>query len=189
MKKITLATLSLCLLTSCADTRGSIDYYTVRPEDQKEYKRYIESFEGNKNYCYLDSNNNWTVGIGHKLLKGLELDSKGQPIHSYYSSSIIDSLFNDDLEITLRAVKKQYPSFSTQPRLIQLILIDAAFQLGPTGFSKFVNFHKHIEEHNYHLAAEDLKSSLYYQQDHSGHRAKAHYAALISWFDSKKTLQ
>ena len=62
------------------------------------------------------------------------------------------------------------PNFHKQPRDIQIVLVDMAFNLGDNGLGKFVKFRKALMRYDYKSAADEMIDSKWYYQ--VGNRSK-----------------
>ncbi len=152
----------------------------TKEPNRSQFYDYIVNYEHAYGIPYKDGRGYWHAGIGHLLTyKGGELNYLGQPKQKEYSVSEMTKWFREDLEIALKAAKKQFKSFDSQPYEIKLLLTDMVFNLGNSGISQFIKFTKAIENHNYPLAAAEIANSKYAKQ--VGIRAKDHIAILQSF--------
>ncbi len=100
---------------------------------------------------------------------------------STYTYEEITQLFYSDIETSIKAARKIYPSYEDYPDKVKLILIDLAFNLGETKLRKFVKMNLAINNRDYLTAARELRDSLYYTQ--TGKRAKFHCQELLTLGD------
>lgn len=111
----------------------------------------LRRHEGLRNKAYECSEGYQTVGIGRNLTtKGLSNDE-------------IAYLFTNDLQDSMEICEKYaYWDLVSPPR--QAALIDMAFQLGATGYSKFVKMHLALQDGNWTEACRQCLDSLYAKQ-------------------------
>lgn len=154
----------------------------------KDLYEFITHWEGKKTKVYLDSKGIPTVGVGfnlqrsdaRKLLKNTGAD---------YDKVLNGKQELDErqiqylLEYTAKGAKeiahKLVPELDCMYPETQKIIIDMAFQLGPTKFPLFKKFLAAINNWNYKVAADELANSRWYKQ--SGDRSKHHVETLLSF--------
>lgn len=110
---------------------------------------------------YLDSKNNWTVGVGHKL------KSECGPITLEYAGKLLA----EDIKVAREAAMRIVPSFNELCEERQFVLINMAFQLGPTGLKGFKKMLLALENKNFMVVAEEMLDSKWHRKD-SPKRAK-----------------
>ena len=103
--------------------------------DRKRMEDQLISDEGSRLDVYLDSKNNPTVGIGHKIL----------PKDNLFVGDVItperrDSIFMQDLQNAIDDCLKLYSSFFVFPEHAQECLCNMMFNMGYTCMSSFTNF-------------------------------------------------
>lgn len=156
MKKYTIIGLSIYwlilvgLTISCANAADwlSMSY-------REEAKNFIKNNEGFSNYVYEDTRNNYTVGYGHKLPKYKHY------IGEYIDNEIIDQWFEADFEVAHRCAFRFITHFNPN---IMIILTDMAFNLGCANLNEFKLLKKHLNNHDYIMAAKAIRLSNYYKQ-------------------------
>lgn len=104
---------------------------------------------------YLDSKNNWTIGVGHKL------KSECGPITLEYAGKLLA----EDIKIAREAAMRIVPSFNELCEERQFVLISMAFQLGPTGLKGFKKMLLAIENKAYVVASQEMLDSKWHRQD------------------------
>lgn len=104
---------------------------------------------------YLDSNGNWTIGVGHKL------KSECGPITLEYAGKLLA----EDIKIARDAAARIVPSFSELCEERQFVLISMAFQLGPTGLKGFKKMLLAIENRAYTVASQEMLDSKWHRKD------------------------
>ena len=104
---------------------------------------------------YLDSNGNWTIGVGHKL------KSECGPITLEYAGKLLA----EDIKIAREAAMRIVPSFNELCEERQFVLISMAFQLGPTGLKGFKKMLLAIENKAYVVASQEMLDSKWHRQD------------------------
>lgn len=123
----------------------------------EEYKAHFILEEGVRNSVYVDSLGYKTIGIGHKLLPH-ELDI------SYLNDDGVDNFFRIDLQKAISDARSLVPNFDKHNAEVKILLVSMAFNLGHSGFSKFVKFRKAIGNNNYDVAAAELLDSKWARQ-------------------------
>ncbi len=148
----------------------------------------IKYDEGTRSFPYQDSNNLWTVGVGHCLERDdlpaniaasiyarMGTVASPGPVLFPQCKSLIESAdgltdneINDLFQIDLTAncgFLNTYSWFISTDEVRQAALMDMAFNLGPYGFHKFTTFLEYCAEHDWQQAAEDLRmNTLVYKQ-------------------------
>lgn len=104
---------------------------------------------------YLDSNGNWTIGVGHKL------KSECAPITLEYAGKLLA----EDIKIAREAAMRIVPSFNELCEERQFVLISMAFQLGPTGLKGFKKMLLAIENKAYVVASQEMLDSKWHRKD------------------------
>lgn len=104
---------------------------------------------------YLDSNGNWTVGVGHKL------KSPCGPITLEYAGKLLA----EDIKIARAAVMRNIPCFGELNEERQYVLINMCFQLGPTGLLGFKKMLLALENKAYSTAAAEMLDSKWHRLD------------------------
>lgn len=123
----------------------------------QDYRNYLIKYEGYKNKPYYCQGGQLTVGIGHFL-------SRKDNIKIYYTNKEIDKFFEKDINETIKINKKIYNNFNQLPNNIKLILVSLTFNIGGTKIQTFIKFNKAINNHDWKIAAKELRNSLYYHQ-------------------------
>ena len=104
---------------------------------------------------YIDSNGHLTVGVGHKL------SSDCGPITLEYAGKLLA----EDIEVARKAAMRIVPSFGELCEERQFVLINMAFQLGPTGLKGFRKMLLAIENKAYSVAASEMLDSKWHRTD------------------------
>ena len=115
--------------------------------------------EGKKLKVYRDSLGILSVGIGHMILPG-DMIPEGSEI----SEERCMELFNHDLEHAIRYANIMFGDLETYPELIQEVLVNLMFNLGPTRLGKFKHFVAAIKNRDYIAAGNELEDSTWYKQ-------------------------
>jgi hypothetical protein len=138
----------------------------------------IKHESGEKLYtkAYKDSEDHLTIGHGYRLdgdnraqavkdLKELGLDyEKVIKGTQELNSKQIDILADKSITRATAKVNKYISGFQELPNTVQAIVVELAFQVGNTGFSKFEDFIQAINDRNYSNAIKELYDSKLYQQ-------------------------
>lgn len=151
MKQVTLA-LTLCVLTLCAAP--------LFGQDRLAMQEHLIQQEGFVNTCYRDEFGNRSIGIGHKL-------ASNEPITHLASETII-LLFNQDLDRAIVDARRfghdDIGRFDNKPEAVKEVMVYLAFNLGYAGLSQFTKMQTALANGDYHLAANELRNSLYAKQ-------------------------
>lgn len=110
---------------------------------------------------YLDTNDNWTVGVGHKL------KSNCGPITLEYAGKLLA----EDIKIARDAVRRNIPYFAELDEVRQFILVNMCFQMGIRGLLGFRKMLLALENKAYSIAADEMLNSKWARSD-SPNRAK-----------------
>lgn len=129
-----------------------------------ETKKMIKRHEGFSNEIYIDTMGIPTVGYGHAL-------HTGSTIPTY----ICDILFEQDYKNTLNDYDKL--NLKLDP-IRKGIIINMLFNLGLSRFCKFKRMISALRNHDYNLAAIEMKDSKWFTQ--VGLRAKELHNLMIS---------
>lgn len=122
-----------------------------------DYYSFIKSSEGIKYSIYKDSRGNPTVGIGHLI-------TPSDKIKSVYTEGEIRTFFHKDCSAAVKIARDTFSNFDELPDNIKEIIVSLSFNLGRGGINKFKNFKTAIGNKQYKVAANELKSSMWYKQ-------------------------
>jgi lysozyme len=117
---------------------------------------------------YLDSLGYPTFGIGHLILEKDQED--GINIGTPVSKARVTEVFQTDLDTAISECKVLYGMWCTFPDEVQEILVNMMFNLGRPRLSRFRNFKKAVDGHDWKQAAIDGRDSKWYRQ--VGNRAE-----------------
>ena len=107
---------------------------------------------------YRDSEENWTIGYGHKLVNGIEI-----------SRAVASILLIEDVERAVHEFKStRLDQFLNEMR--QEVCVNMVFNLGLKGFLGFVKMIACIEGQDFYGAAVEMLQSKWHEQ--VGNRAK-----------------
>lgn len=142
---------------------------TDTANDLSRYHPRVVVEEGRRNLAYRDIFDYITVGVGHNMgLLGEDSDLPvfesvtGVDFLSIKTGGVpledprVDTLLNHDLTNALKYARKLVPSFDTLPHEAKEVLVDLAFNLGPSGLRSFKFFRSSIENQDWAQAAWDL---------------------------------
>ncbi len=135
-------------------------------------------YEGFRTHVYKDSRGIPTIGYGHNLHSGNKLHAS---ILGLDRASLVagtkgltkiqaEALYDLDRAEAAAWAAKLFYSFDDQPKVVQDILIDLCFNMGPGKVAKFKKFTSYINSNQYVKAASELKDSAWFKQ--VGARAK-----------------
>lgn len=117
---------------------------------------------------YLDSLGYPTFGIGHLILE--EDQEDGINIGTPVSKTRVTEVFQADLDTAISECKVLYGMWCTFPDEVQEIIVNMMFNLGRPRLSRFRNFKKAVDAHDWKQAAIDGRDSKWYRQ--VGNRAE-----------------
>ena len=118
--------------------------------------------EGYKDEIYLCPEGIPTFGIGHAI-KETDLEYTW-PIGTPIEKERIDNAFAEDVQIALEDVEALFESPWTKPDKVQRVLVNMAFNLGRTRFSRFKRMRAAVNAHEFNQAANEMVDSLWYSQ-------------------------
>lgn len=124
--------------------------------------------EGVMYEVYLDSLGYPTFGIGHLILE--EDQEDGINIGTPVSKARVTEVFQADLDTAISECKVLYGMWCTFPDEVQEIIVNMMFNLGRPRLSRFRNFKKAVDAHDWKQAAIDGRDSKWYRQ--VGNRAE-----------------
>lgn len=127
-------------------------------QDDSYYKleSHIKRNEGYSTRVYVDTRGYYTVGYGHKLNK------KDYEVGEFISNQRIDRWFRSDLNTAKSCARRYLNNDYTQNEFI--VITDMAFNLGCTKLYSFWRLRKHINNHDYVMAAKAIRGSVYFNQ-------------------------
>ena len=136
--------------------------------NREQVQKQLAIDEGIVNAVYLDHLGYATFGIGHLILEkdpeyGLDVDT---PI----SEERVTEAFQADLDIAISECKVLYSMRDTYPEEVQEILVNMLFNLGRPRLTKFKNFKKAVDAHDWAQAGIEGRDSAWYRQ--VGNRAE-----------------
>lgn len=147
-------------------------------------ENFTKRAEGCRLHVYRDTRGIRTIGIGHSLDTGdnshivqLGLSPTDLKLGNIsLTQEQADDLFELDMEGMMPALRRLVPQLDLMPKVVQLILSDLIFNMGPHTLATFRNTLKSFNEGKYSEAARGLRNSLWYTQ--VGDRSKAIVQAL-----------
>ena len=122
----------------------------------------LEQDEGIKHEIYLCSLGKPTFGIGHLVLSS---DPESQmEIGDKVSKERVESVFEDDIKITIEDCKKIFKDWQTLPEVARLVTANMCFQLGRPRLSKFKKTVSACNDHRWTDMANEMMDSRWYSQ-------------------------
>lgn len=133
----------------------------------------ISGHEGNRQYSYLDTEDNPTIGVGFNLS-----DSDNQKIIREMGYNL-DDLINGNVRLKDNEIKRLYnksivkayndarkwlQNFDDQPDDVKKAVIDMSFNLGYTKLSEFVRTKAALMKKDYNTAADEMLDSKWARQ-------------------------
>jgi len=139
----------------------------------QEVYNLIKDHEGYYNKVYIDSVGKPTIGIGLNLMRP-EARSFIKQVGANYDRIIagqeilndkqINDLFNMQLKVAYKDVKRFIPNFDQLPKNVKLVLVDMSFNLGGPRLGKFKNTKQLIAAGNYQGASREILQSKWAKQ-------------------------
>lgn len=116
--------------------------------------------EGFRSSPYRDPGprKHWIVGLGHNLT------ANRQTRKASYTRDELMAFFDRDLAAALRGLRRDVPDFDGLPEDVQLVCLHLIWGVGPTGFSRFVNFRRALRHRFFNLAATEVALSKWHSQ-------------------------
>ena len=124
---------------------------TIEQLLSEDFDQRVARHEGKKYKVYFDQFGNPTIGIGRNLNAGLT-DDEVMYLYRNSKQKATNDCFNNLTWLT------------TQPKIIQEVLIEMCFQMGIVGLLQFHNFLGMIQVKQYKEAAKDGLDSLWAKQ-------------------------
>lgn len=112
-------------------------------------------FEGFSSTPYEDGGK-FSIGYGHQIQPGENL--------KYTTREAAYNILLNDIDKSYDTVKRIYPDIDTHPESVRVACVHMVFQLGPTGFAKFVNLRKALTLRRYKDCAKEALASRWYRQ-------------------------
>lgn len=125
---------------------------------EQQIKDYIIQNEGIRYDPYLDTEGNWTVGVGHNLGKQLSPE-----MNRTFTHQEVMELFEQDYR-EHRTAAERIPGFNSMDSSGQMALIDMTFNMGPSWIRKWPELQNQLAMEDTTSAANNIRSSLYYNQ-------------------------
>jgi len=125
-------------------------------------RKQLEIDEGVVYEIYEDHLGYKTFGIGH-LVKSLDLEMNW-PVGTEVSRDRVASAFEKDFDVAVRECAYLYDMWETFPDEIQEVLVNMLFNLGRPRLSKFKNFKKALDAHDWKQAGIEGRDSAWYRQ-------------------------
>ncbi|EIE26191.1 lysozyme-like protein [Coccomyxa subellipsoidea C-169] len=130
----------------------------------------IKDHEGFRSDVYEDTTGNLTIGWGHKLPPGSDVQTVTDEQAKKY--------FDDDYRVAAGTAAQFVSNYDSLTTARQAVLIDMAFNLGRAGLAGFVNFKRALEAEDYEEAARQMLDSRWARQ--TGRRATEDAAIMRS---------
>lgn len=128
-------------------------------EGSIKYQTKMGYFKQNKFFTYYDTEGFPTIGYGHLITGAVDYYRDG------LSEAEADKVLDADLSEAVSSARSiAFAHRLRIPKTAQLVLTEMTFQLGKGGVLQFKQFLKALAAKNYQLAAEEMRSSLWYQQ-------------------------
>lgn len=121
-------------------------------------KKEIKKNEGFRNIFYLDILGYKTIGYGHLIKK-----QEKELLKKNISKKKLLNIFDIDFKKAETDFKKNYSNYNFSKK-IEEVLIEMIFQLGIKKQKKFIKMLKYLSKNELHMAALEMKKSLWYIQ-------------------------
>lgn len=139
--------------------------------DEKRAAEQLELHEGLRTHAYLDTEGNWTVGVGYNLtgrgVYALEtlLGRKFRCPLSEISLSADEarSVLRADIARLDKAIPVYFPKYTALSEVRQRVVLDMAFNMGFKALG-FTQTRKYIEQEKWSEAARELFKSRWARQ-------------------------
>ena len=118
-------------------------------------KKRIKYNEAFRNFAYLDSLGNQTIGYGHLIKK-----NEKKFLKKIFTKKYLLEVFEKDFTKALTDYKKNYKDRCFNEN-IEGFLIEMIFQLGIKNQKKFVKMLDHINNKNFYMACFEMKNSIW----------------------------
>lgn len=152
-----LLTMSFSNLSNLSSNRNTPSN-TVGSMTEQQIKDYIIQNEGIRYDPYLDTEGNWTVGVGHNLGKQLSPE-----MNRTFTHQEVMELFEQDYR-EHRIAAERIPGFNSMDSSGQMALTDMTFNMGPSWIREWPELQNQLAMGDTTSAANNLRSSLYYNQ-------------------------
>lgn len=139
----------------------------------EELSQLIEKHEGREHSVYTDTTGNPTIGVGfnlnrddaQQLLGGIGADynailNRRQALNDQQINALLQMTINE----ATKSAQQFIPDLAQQPKPIQMVLVDMAFNLGDRGLKQFSKLKTAIENKDYATAAQEMINSRWYSQ-------------------------
>lgn len=133
----------------------------------------LKEHEGYSEVMYPDTKGIPTIGIGFNLQRG---DAKAKiEALGYDYQAVLDGkqkiskesvlrLFNDDVADAKKNIAGVITNFAEQPQVVQDVMTDMMFNMGPGTFGDFHNMIAAVIAKDYSKAADEMENSKWYGQ-------------------------
>jgi len=111
----------------------------------------LKKHEGTKAVPYLDSEGNWTVGVGHLM---------SEP----FPDAVIDLLLQNDIDKAVRELDRAFFGWTAHNEARQEVLIELVFNMGAPRLAKFIKFWDALGRRDYQSAATEMLNSKWAEQ-------------------------
>jgi GH24 family phage-related lysozyme (muramidase) len=129
----------------------------------------IAEEEGFSLISYLDTEKNWTIGIGHLLGKS------DQHANIMWPAVRVVTTFMEDLNNAIYDVEKQVYNFNQLSPTRQRVLINMMFNLGANRFATFKQMKLAIDAFDYYRAYQEMLDSKWAKKDVPERAARLSY--------------
>jgi len=134
--------------------------------NRQRLKERLISDEGCELKPYPDKYNNWTVGVGRLMSRGISQEE------AFF-------LLAGDIELCEAQLRDNFVWFENLDDVRQEVLLNMCFQLGIGGLKKFRKFLKALEERRFAVAKEEMLDSKWAKKDSPGRANELSDAMLV----------
>lgn len=111
----------------------------------------LKHHEGLSLKPYTDTTGHLTIGYGRNLEEGISL-------------AAAEFLLNEDVLMAFQELDRHKPWWRSLPHNAKLVVASMQFNLGWPTFKQFVKFWAALDHNQFHLAAQEMRNSLWAQQ-------------------------
>ena len=139
---------------------NAADAHPPKKMDKGSYYKLTQLIKKNEGYSirvYEDTKGNLTVGYGHLLT-----DRKKYKVGDFVNQERLRRWFRADLQTAMNCSRRFLNNDYNEKEFI--VITDMAFNLGCNKLHTFWRLQKHINNHDYVMAAKAIRGSIYYSQ-------------------------
>lgn len=134
-------------------------------DEFNELVEIIKSEEGFRDKIYQCTAGVDTIGYGFnvKYLSSDEIELNGGVVEPM-SREVAEKILHKKLKKLIKSVDEAHPWVDTLPGVVKIGIYDMVYQLGLKSFGGFTNTIKHLKNHDYDKAKENIMNSRWAKQ-------------------------